>query len=631
MTSRVDEVQFGTSGMAGFAWRRLVFWFVLTLLAIVLFGAAFAFGYDRMHERTLLPGVQVAGVDLAGLDRQAAQTRLRALLPDLSDGTLTVRVGSHEEAIPYSAFDRDYDLEYMLDQAFTLGRAGNLMDQLREQVAILQHGASIDPVMTWNTEKLAHRVAALANSAQVDVVDARVTRQDGRYVASPASAGASVDVQDVVSRAMAAVNNLSPADADVVVEPTTIVPAVSTQAAEAAAEMAQRVVASGLTLSGADLSTTIDPAILSGWVHLDEMGVGEWDLLIEPGPIADYVANYGRLADTPPTNATFAIRGGNIDVVPSAPGRAVDLEPSAASVMAALQARADGSADAVAALSLVPVAPTLSTEEARAIAPRVKKLGEWTTLYVPGPLNGNGVNIQIPTNELDGQVVEPGGQFDFLDAIGPITSPPYESGGALIHGQIQEDGIIGGGMCSVSTTLFNAALRYGLPISARDNHSLYISRYPVGLDATVWMTDRKNRQTMGFVNDTGYPLVIRGINAVGAVTFQVWGVDDGRTVTFSEARVQNTIKPTFSLLEYTNELSPGRRVLINDAYDAFDSFVTRTVRNASGETVIEETYRSHYKQLPKYVRVGRTDGDPHSGKVVHVPVEGGGPQPDPEA
>ena len=130
---------------------------------------------------------------------------------------------------------------------------------------------------------------------------------------------------------------------------------------------------------------------------------------------------------------------------------------------------------------------------------------------------------------LDGQVVDPGAQFDFLTAIGPITSPPYEAGGALVHGQIQEDSIIGGGMCSVSTTLFNAALRYGLPIWARDNHSLYISRYPVGLDATVWMTDKKNRQTMGFVNDTGYPLVIRGINAPGEVTFQIWGVDDGRT------------------------------------------------------------------------------------------------------
>ncbi|MGI8929330.1 MAG: VanW family protein, partial [Candidatus Limnocylindrales bacterium] len=576
MTSRVDEVQFGTSGMPGFAWRRLAFWFVLTLLAIVAFGAAFAFAYDRMHERTLLPGVQVAGVDLAGLDRQAAERRLRATLPDLSGGALTVRVGSLEESIPYAEFERDYDFEYMLEQAFTLGRAGNLIDQLREQVAILQHGASIDPVMTWNTEELASRVAALANAAQVEVVDARITRQNGRYLASPASAGASVDVQDVVGRAMAAVNNVSPADADVAVEPTTIVPAVSTEAAEAAAGKAERVVATALTMAGADLSTSIDPAVLSGWVHLAEVGVGEWHLSIESGPIADYVANYGRQADTPPTNATFAIRGGNIDVVPSAVGRAVDVVPSAASVLAALQARADGRADVVPALSLVPVAPALSTEEARAIAPRVTKLAEWTTFYVPGPLNGEGVNIEIPTSILDGVVVEPGAEFDFLTGIGPVTSPPYVTGGALVHGQIEEDGAIGGGMCSTSTTLFNAGLRYGLPVTARDNHSLYISRYPMGLDATVWMTGPRNRQTMAFTNDTGYPLVVRGINNLGAVTFEVWGVDDGRTVELSEPRIENVVKVPYMLVEYTDELAPGRRVRVNDAYDAFDAWVTRT-------------------------------------------------------
>ncbi|MGI8929654.1 MAG: VanW family protein, partial [Candidatus Limnocylindrales bacterium] len=238
--------------------------------------------------------------------------------------------------------------------------------------------------------------------------------------------------------------------------------------------------------------------------------------------------------------------------------------------------------------------------------------------YTPSLANGNGINIQIPTSILNGQVVEPGAQFDFIKAIGPVTSPPYENGGALINGRIEELGAIGGGMCSVSTTLFNAALRFGLPIWARDNHSLYISRYPMGLDATVWMTGPRNRQTMAFTNDTGYPLVVRGINNLGAVTFEVWGVDDGRTVTLSEPRIENVVKVPYMLVEYTDALTPGRRVRVNDAYDAFDAWVTRTVRNADGVVILEETYRSHYKMLPAYVRVGRTDGDARSGRVVKV-------------
>jgi vancomycin resistance protein YoaR len=620
LASRVDPFPV-TTGSSGFAWQRAAFWFGLTLLAIVLFGAAFAFGYNRMNENTVLPGVEVAGIDVAGLDRQAAERRLREVLPNLSTGSLTVEVAGVRQTIAYTEFDRDYDFDYMLGQALGLGRLGGPLDQLSQQIGLLKDGAQIPAVITWDNTELAERVAQIAESAKVQVVDARVVRVNGIYTASEASPGTAVDVESVVAQAISAVDNLAPDDAQVVVQGTTVEPAVSTEAAQAAVSRAESVVSSELTLSASDRTTTIDSATLRGWVHLDATGVGEWQLLIEPEPINQYVTTYALESDVPATNATFKLGGSGIDVVPSALGSAIDVTSSAATIHEALQARADGQPQTSAQLSLVPVEPTLTTQQAQQIAPRVKKLGEWTTFYTPSPvLNGNGVNIQIPTNVLDGQVVEPGAQFDFLDAIGPITSPPYEAGGALVHGQIKEDSIIGGGMCSVSTTLFNAALRFGLPIWARDNHSLYISRYPVGLDATVWMTDKKNRQTMGFVNDTGYPLVIRGINGPGSVSFQIWGVDDGRKVEFSETTVENTVKPDFMYIEYTNDLAPGRRDRVNDAYDAFDATVTRTVRDSSGNVIIQETYRSHYKQLPAYVRQGRTDGDPHAGRIVRVRV-----------
>jgi vancomycin resistance protein YoaR len=478
----------------------------------------------------------------------------------------------------------------------------------------------IAPVMTWDAEELTSRVAAVARAAEVDVVDATVTRHDGHYSFTEARQGTDIDVDAAVAQAMAVVDGLSPDDTSITVQGTTIEPQVSTEAASAAASQAESVSAAPLTLAGEDLSADIDEATIRGWVHLNQTGVDSWEPVVDQAPIEQWVATYALETDVPPRNATFSVGGGGaINVVASAPGRAADVTPTAESIKNALMSRTTGTPQGVASFSFVPVEPTLTTEQARAIAPRVKKLGEWTTHYVPSPeLNGNGVNIQIPTNVLDGMVVEPDAQFDFLTAIGPITSPPYEAGGALVHGQIKEDSIIGGGMCSVSTTLFNAALRYGLPIWARDNHSLYISRYPVGLDATVWMTDKKNRQTMGFVNDTGYPLVIRGINSPGAVTFQIFGVDDGRTVTLSEPVVENTVRPSYQLWEYTNDLAPGRRSKYNDAYSAFDSSVVRTVYNKAGEVILEENYKSHYKQLPAYIRVGRSEGDPRDGRVVRV-------------
>ena len=608
---------------SGFTWRRPIFWFGLTLLAIVAFGAAFAFGYQRMNENTALPGVSVAGVDLAGLDRRAAERRIREALPDLTAGSLSLSVGAVDETIPYASFDRDYDMEYMLDQAFALGRQGTFVDQLREQIGLLRSGVQIEPVMTWNAEELATQVADVASSAEVEVVDATVSRHDGHYTSTESGPGTDIDVDAVVAQAMAVVNSFSADDTQIAVEGTTINPEVTTEAAADAVSRAEAVSTGALTLAGEELTAEIDEATIRGWMHLDQVGPASWEPVVDQGPIEQWVASYALESDVPARNATFSVGGGgNINVVASAKGRATDVVPTAEHIRAALMGRASGQPQDTAALSFLPVEPTLTTDQARAIQPRVKKLGEWTTFYAPDPeLNGNGVNIQVPTNVLDGQVVEPGASFDFLDAIGPITSPPYEAGGALVHGQIVEDSIIGGGMCSVSTTLFNAALRFGLPIWSRDNHSLYISRYPMGLDATVWMTDKKNRQTMGFVNDTGFPLVIRGINAPGAVTFEIFGVDDGRSVELTEALVENIREPEFALVEYTDDLAPGRRSRYNDPYNAMDSSVTRIVRNKAGEVVIEETYKSHYKQLPAYTRVGRSPGDPRDGKVVRVRVD----------
>ena len=599
--------------------------FAITLAGIMAFGATFAFGYAAMNDGRVLPGVQVSGISVSGMNRSAAESRLKEALPDLSAGALTVQVGQALESIAYSDIDRDYDYDFMLDQAFSVGRGGNFVDQLREQLSLLVSGASVRPAVTWDSEELTRRVAALAAAGQIAARDASVTRTDGRYIVTPAVDGISVDVQEAVSMAMSSVNSLSPSSTQIAVQGSPVIPTVTTEAAQAAVDRVESVVGSALTVSGDGLSTTISSDTLRGWVYLNEQGPGEWQVTIEAEPIAQYLRTYALTADEPATNATFGFEGGTVQVIPSAVGSVVDVETTTANVLGALQARADGQAGGTVNLATVPVEPEFTTADAQALASRVTMLGTWTTKYIPGPANGGGVNIQVPTRSIDGYVVQPGEQFDFFTAIGPITSPPYESGGVLIHGQIKEDGAIGGGMCSCSTTLFNAALRAGLQIDARGNHSIYISRYPVGLDATVWMSG-KTRRTMAFTNDTEFPVLIKGINERGKVTFELYGIDDGRTVTISEPRIAN-VKEATRLLEYSDRLAPGVRRLDQEPYDGFDSWVTRTVRDASGNVIHEETYFSDYRMLAAISLVGRYPGDPPAGTRIPASAYPGPPSP----
>ena len=431
MTSRSDPyaIPYAKTSARGAGIRRGVFTFLLTLLAIIVFMASFAVGYARVNEGKILPGVSVDGVSLAGLTRDQASTKLQASLPSLAAGNLAIDIDGSSKSVPYSSFKRTYDLNFMLDQAFGLGRATNFVQQIQEQLRVLLNGVDIAPQVTSNSQALVDQVAQIAQAAQRDPVSASLSHVDGHYVVAPAQNGLSVDVAGAVDDALAAVNNTSTADTQIAVHTSVVPPLITTEQAQAAADTVDRVVGDGLQISGADITAQISPDELRGWVYLNEApGGGNWQVVIERDPIHQFVQDVALQTDIPATNATFTFNGTgvNVTVVPSKEGRAADVDATTDSIMAALQARATGAtASDTVPLALGSVAPQFTTDDAQAISQRVTKIGEWTTHYTSSPLNGNGVNIQIPTSMINGYVVEPGQLFDFLKVIGPITSPPF--------------------------------------------------------------------------------------------------------------------------------------------------------------------------------------------------------------
>ena len=109
-------------------------------------------------------------------------------------------------------------------------------------------------------------------------------------------------------------------------------------------------------------------------------------------------------------------------------------------------------------------------------------VSSYTTTYggTPGRLN----NVQLVAELIDGTLIAPGGTFSFNGTTGERTAAKgFQEAPVIINGELQNG--LGGGICQVSTTVFNAAFEAGLPITARTNHALYISHYPLGRDATV--------------------------------------------------------------------------------------------------------------------------------------------------
>jgi len=201
-------------------------------------------------------------------------------------------------------------------------------------------------------------------------------------------------------------------------------------------------------------------------------------------------------------------------------------------------------------------------------------------------------------------VIAPGATFDFWRDIGPVTvERGYRYGGAIINGKSEPTGAFAGGICSASTTMFNAALRAGLQMGERWNHYYYISRYPVGLDATVF-ADAGRVWSMSYTNDTPYPIIIRSFTGYGIVTFSLYSVPNGRTVSFSTPIITNQIA-AHDVVQYTTSLPAGAQQRVEGVYNGFDAQVTRYVRDASGALIHVDTFYSHYHPVNGLLLIGK--------------------------
>src|SRR5205085_341068 len=144
-------------------------------------------------------------------------------------------------------------------------------------------------------------------------------------------------------------------------------------------------------------------------------------------------------------------------------------------------------------------------------------------------------NVELVAHLVDGHVIAPGAVFSFNQATGARTAAKgFKVAPVIINGELKTG--LGGGVCQVSTTVFNAAYEAGLPIVARTNHALYISHYPQGRDATVNYPDTD----LKFVNDTGHWLLLRTWVGSSSLTVALYGTPGHRRIVSETAPLVET-------------------------------------------------------------------------------------------
>jgi vancomycin resistance protein YoaR len=280
-----------------------------------------------------------------------------------------------------------------------------------------------------------------------------------------------------------------------------------------------------------------------------------------------------------------------VRVVAARPGIRLDLARTRTALLrAAVRAQ-----PRVAHLAVATAPAKLSTAEARTLGIR-GIVGSYTTIYggVPNRIH----NVQLVARLIDGKLIAPGATFSFNRTTGERNAAKgFLEAPVIVNGEVTTG--LGGGVCQVSTTVFNAAFEAGLEITERTNHALYISHYPQGRDATVDYPD----VDLKFVNDTPHWLLLRTFVGSSSLTVSLYGTPTGRKVVSTTAPlvshgsppVERTVDPS---------LTPGETVVVDPGSPALTTSVTRTVYSSRGKLLHHDVWYSSYRAQPELVDVG---------------------------
>jgi vancomycin resistance protein YoaR len=580
--------------------RAVLIGFGATFLAGIVAVAALSLTVAAAAAGAVLPGVTVGGIDIGGLDRAAASERLTESLPSIDSGEAIVIVDGERRSLAYDELGRRYEIGAMVDAAIGLGRAENPVTDAIVRLRNLASPASL-PLLVhqYDADALGAAAAAIAERFTTGAVDATVTTSGTTFTMHPARPGTSLDNDHVRAALASALDSTSAADVTVELTPAVVGPEVETADAEAVAQAA-RDTAQALTLEipGAaegEEPLLIDAETIASWLSFGPAADAAYALHVDDAAAATVVEALAATINQDPVNAhiTVAAGGGLGGVIAAQDGRALAVEDSTDDLLGALERRGSGAAVASLPLVVDVTQPAVTTDHALTVLPQMQMISSWTTYYVPAEGNGWGNNINIPAFDIDGKNLAPGETFSFWGSVGPFTvERGFMYGGAIINGRSTQGVAIGGGVCSTSTTVFNAALRAGLEMGIRLNHYYYIDRYPDGLDATVSIMDDW-AQDITFRNDTENPIVVRGFGGNGSVTFQIWSVPLERTVVITPAVTWNHRTASDTTIVDPN-MAPGTARRVEYPHDGHDVSRSRFVYDAAGNLLHQDDYFSSY-------------------------------------
>jgi vancomycin resistance protein YoaR len=510
---------------------------IASLIVLVVVACVVILGSIRLfHRGRILPGASAYGIYLGGTTKEEATTLITKEASEYSaDAKILINTkGSTPTSLAVKDIGVQFDPAKAVDQAYSLGRTGNIFQQLGDELGLFVGLTPMpDAPVAFQSAPIYTSIAASYKTDNTPVTDARIG------FAPPVSTTVIPDIPGNRLNLSRFLNDLHDVlgrfDRTAITLQTYTLPAQATSASIAAERDALGlVVAQPLILKDSTKSWTISQSEILSWYgapinaktvegsHLGDyynlLPIHHASLALDESRIASSLTPISKQIDQQAVDAKLTIAGTRATVFQqSQDGRAVDTAASATAIH-----------DQIIARNTKPVDLVVKLTKAQVTDDTIDKLGIHELLsegvtYFPGSSKDRLTNVRVGQALYNNYLLKPDQIFSFGEILGPVGPEQGYKPGLVILAD-HEEKAYGGGLCQVSSTAFRAALLAGLPIVERVNHAFAVNFYTApygvpGIDATIYYP----QVDFKFKNDTGSYILIQTEMVGTTLKFRYYG------------------------------------------------------------------------------------------------------------
>lgn len=582
---------------------------VLTLSGVfvvimLLLGTGVALAQNA-YKQKFYPGVKIGDVSVAGLTYTQALEKIEPGLLELETSGLQFQSGDTTLTVPATLEPLDpgagektifsVDADATVAEAYSVGRRGNFIYQLGEQIKTGLSGVSVAIVYSLNETELTSQLEEVFSPLEQEPKDASLAydMSTDKWSVEPAAEGEVFDYTHVVNQAKERFETAS--STVITLSLNTAEPEVTNDVAERQIELAKRILEQApIQISAESLNFEIGVEEFSRWIEATPHGIG-----FDAEEVSASLEARSDQIDQPAKEGRFKFVEGKIEQYEdSQEGKVLDIPVSIGFLYEEIVERGSSQASAYVRVDQ----PSVTPENIEELGIK-ELLGTGHSNMGGSPYNRR-LNIARGAELLNGLLIAPGEEFSVLDHLRPFT---LDNGyyPELVIKENKTIPEIGGGLCQIGTTTFRGAMMSGFQILERRNHSYAVSYYfddannLPGTDATIYDPS----PDMRFKNDTEHWVLFEAKIEGNDLYFSFYGTSDGRKAYFTPPRISGWVSPPPTKEIEDPSMAPGTKKCTESAHAGTTSSFDYIIEYADG-TKHEETFTSVYKPWQAVCLVG---------------------------